>query len=911
MATNTINLSPAVHTSSSLRLLSSYSPQNAHNLSVNSHFKPSIQLPSVSYKPYNNSIKPRSLIITASAVNSLSESESVAVPSTAEEVTGKLPSESGVYAVYDGNDLLQFIGISRNIAASVFAHLKSVPELCSSIKVGVVADPDRSALTEAWKSWMEEHIKATGKVPPGNESGNTTWVRQPPRKKKPDLRLTPGRNVQLTVPLEELINKLVKENKVVAFIKGSRSAPLCGFSQRVIGILESEGVNYESVDVLDEEYNYGLRETLKKYSNWPTLPQIFVNGELVGGCDILSSMHEKGNQRIINSRNRDISNCSWFFSCIESSTKKKMEEIESSPSSPSSSSGRFKLYDQLKLQEFKDKYVIRSVESPDHGFMIGRRDGNLELLNDENCTGNPLRTSTIYGVAGTIRLLAGTYLLVITSQKEVGTFLGFPVFRVMSMRFLSCNEDLRFSTSQEKKDEAYFMSLLKIVEGTPGLYYSYATDITLNLQRRFKLAEGWTAKPIWKQADPRFVWNKNLLEELIECKLDGFVLPLLKLKDSLATITLISRRCTRRLGTRMWRRGANFEGDTANSIETEQLFEIEGFRSSFLQFRGSIPLLWEQIVDLSYKPQLKIINNEQTPRIVERHFQDLLQRYGDIVAVDLTDKHGDEGRLSAAYAAEMQKLPNVRYEPFDFHNICGNSNFDNLKVLYDQISEEFENQGYFFIDTEGNILQEQKGIIRSNCIDCLDRTNVTQSYLAQKSLTLQLQRIGVLTSTECVSMFSEEYAKFRTLWAEQGDEISIEYAGTHALKGDLVRYGKQTVSGMIKDGMSALSRYYLNNFHDGIRQDALDLISGHYAVNKNRPSPFQLNGFELFSYLPVASALLIGGLTMTSFTVQQVGRNTQQYLSSVLWAGVTAGVVAVIKANGRQFCSRPRLCNLR
>ncbi|TXG58825.1 hypothetical protein EZV62_016654 [Acer yangbiense] len=294
MATNTINLSPAVHTSSSLRLLSSYSPQNAPNLSFNSHFKPSIQLPSVSYKPYNSSIKPRSLIITASAINSLSESESIAVPSTAEEVTGKLPSESGVYAVYDGNDALQFIGISRNIAASVFAHLKSVPELCSSVKVGVVADPDRSALTEAWKSWMEEHIKATGKVPPGNESGNTTWVRQPPRKKKPDLRLTPGRNVQLTVPLEELINKLVKENKVVAFIKGSRSSPLCGFSQRVIGILESEGVNYESVDVLDEEYNYGLRETLKKYSNWPTFPQIFVNGELVGGCDILSSMHEKG-----------------------------------------------------------------------------------------------------------------------------------------------------------------------------------------------------------------------------------------------------------------------------------------------------------------------------------------------------------------------------------------------------------------------------------------------------------------------------------------------------------------------------------------------------------------------------------------------------------------------------------------
>ncbi|MCH84647.1 monothiol glutaredoxin-S16 chloroplastic-like, partial [Trifolium medium] len=83
---------------------------------------------------------------------------------------------------------------------------------------------------------MEECIKVSGKVPPGNES---TWTRQQP-KKKPDLRLTPGHHVQLTVPLEELVDKLVKENKVVAFIKRSRSAPLCGFSQKVIGILEKE-----------------------------------------------------------------------------------------------------------------------------------------------------------------------------------------------------------------------------------------------------------------------------------------------------------------------------------------------------------------------------------------------------------------------------------------------------------------------------------------------------------------------------------------------------------------------------------------------------------------------------------------------------------------------------------------------
>uniref|UniRef100_A0A0A9GH47 Uncharacterized protein n=1 Tax=Arundo donax TaxID=35708 RepID=A0A0A9GH47_ARUDO len=108
--------------------------------------------------------------------------------------------------------------------------------------------------------------------------------------------------------------------------------------------------------------------------------------------------------------------------------------------------------------------------------------------------------------------------------------------------------------------------------------------------------------------------------------------------------------------------------------------------------------------------------------------------------------------------------------------------------------------------------------------------------------------------------------------------------------------------------MSALSRYYLNNFHDGVRQDALDLISGYYTVSQG--SPFQIGGFESASYLPVASAIIVGGITATTFTLSQVGRNAQHFISSIVCAGLTAGVVALVKANGKQFCSRPRLCGL-
>ncbi|KAI3474220.1 hypothetical protein Pfo_029008 [Paulownia fortunei] len=250
------NLSYPTHSPSSPRIFSQISPsRNTLALSFYSLPNPALLFPSTSLKR-SSPLKYRRLSLVVSVLKKLSETDLVA----------RRPS---------------IRCITRNIAASVLAHKKSVPELCCSVKVAVVEEPDKTALTEAWKSWMQEHIAATGKVPPGNEPGNTTWVKKAPGKKS-DLRLTPGRHVQLTVPLEDLIDRLVKENKVVAFIKGSRSAPLCGFSQRVVAILESQGVEYESVDILDEEYNYGLRETF------------FVNGELVGGCDILTSMFEKG-----------------------------------------------------------------------------------------------------------------------------------------------------------------------------------------------------------------------------------------------------------------------------------------------------------------------------------------------------------------------------------------------------------------------------------------------------------------------------------------------------------------------------------------------------------------------------------------------------------------------------------------
>ncbi|NTS65079.1 Grx4 family monothiol glutaredoxin [Sphingomonas sp. HHU CXW] len=87
------------------------------------------------------------------------------------------------------------------------------------------------------------------------------------------------------------IDAVVKNNPVVLFMKGTPLFPQCGFSSRAIAILERLGVEFESVDVLQDQ---GIRQGIKAYSEWPTIPQLYVNGEFVGGSDIMMEMYESG-----------------------------------------------------------------------------------------------------------------------------------------------------------------------------------------------------------------------------------------------------------------------------------------------------------------------------------------------------------------------------------------------------------------------------------------------------------------------------------------------------------------------------------------------------------------------------------------------------------------------------------------
>ena len=91
--------------------------------------------------------------------------------------------------------------------------------------------------------------------------------------------------------IKEKIKILIKENKVCLFMKGTPDAPQCGFSMAVINVLKHLNVNFKSINVLENE---NLRQGIKDFSDWPTIPQLYVKKEFVGGCDIIKEMFEKG-----------------------------------------------------------------------------------------------------------------------------------------------------------------------------------------------------------------------------------------------------------------------------------------------------------------------------------------------------------------------------------------------------------------------------------------------------------------------------------------------------------------------------------------------------------------------------------------------------------------------------------------
>ncbi|CAL8115328.1 unnamed protein product [Orchesella dallaii] len=357
-------------------------------------------------------------------------------------------------------------------------------------------------------------------------------------------------------------------------------------------------------------------------------------------------------------------------------------------------------------------------------------------------------------------------------------------------------------------------------------------------------------EPIWKQADERFLWNEYMLSEITsskETQLHKWAIAIMQgsiqqqkcqLDPTSARVTqndseapadleliLISRRSKHRAGTRYLKRGVDESGKVANYVETEQIMAFRGHLISFVQTRGSVPIFWSQS-GYKYRPPIRLDKSiEESLPAFETHINEEINIYGALTLINLVEKNGKERALEEAYRKSVLSYNSekITYVTFDFHDKCRGLKFDNVKLLTERLSDITKNMAYCWVDSYGTVMK-QNGTYRVNCVDCLDRTNVVQSFLAKDVLSHQLSKVGLLMPE--IGLSDAIKKKFLEMWANNGDIISKQYAGTNALKGDFTRTGERKFAGVMRDGMNSANRYLNNRLRDGTRQACIDLVLG-------------------------------------------------------------------------------------
>ncbi|XP_070344869.1 synaptojanin-1 isoform X7 [Equus asinus] len=442
----------------------------------------------------------------------------------------------------------------------------------------------------------------------------------------------------------------------------------------------------------------------------------------------------------------------------------------------------------------------------------------LSSAEKEAIKGTYSKVLDAYGLLGVLRLNLGDtmlhYLVLVTGCMSVGKIQESEVFRVTSTEFIS----LRIDSSDEDR-----ISEVRKVLNSGNFYFAWSAsgvslDLSLNAHR--SMQEHTT--------DNRFFWNQSLHLHLkhygVNC--DDWLLRLMCGGVEIRTIyaahkqakaCLISRLSCERAGTRFNVRGTNDDGHVANFVETEQVVYLDDSVSSFIQIRGSVPLFWEQ-------PGLQVGSHrvrmsrgfEANAPAFDRHFRTLKNLYGKQIIVNLLGSKEGEHMLSKAFQSHLkasEHAADIQMVNFDYHQMVKGGKAEKLHSVLKPQVQKFLDYGFFYFD--GSEVQRcQSGTVRTNCLDCLDRTNSVQAFLGLEMLTKQLEALGLAEKPQLVTRFQEV---FRSMWSVNGDSISKIYAGTGALEG-------KAKAGKLKDGARSVTRTIQNNFFDSSKQEAIDVL---------------------------------------------------------------------------------------
>ncbi|KAH3663838.1 hypothetical protein OGAPHI_005241 [Ogataea philodendri] len=376
-----------------------------------------------------------------------------------------------------------------------------------------------------------------------------------------------------------------------------------------------------------------------------------------------------------------------------------------------------------------------------------------------------------------------------------------------------------------------------------SFFYSSDFDLTSTLQTRGIDTKNSLSRDRFHLD---YMWNAFMMEEVIKFRnnLDDLPKKVLDENRFLTTVirgfaetmrasvggrksklTIISKQSWKRAGTRFNVRGVDDDGNVANFVETELIYDDEHHVFAYTQIRGSIPVFWEQDTAL-ISPKVQITRSfEATQPVFEKHFENLNGKYGPVNIVNLlSSTKSSEVELNREYkhhfmALDEKKPDSVYFTDFDFHQETAKTYAHAARILSD-IQLSLDRFGFYcYNKATKEILLEQQGVFRVNCLDCLDRTNVVQQVISMAALD---EFVKAFRKGDIYDLNN----KHSSLWADHGDQISQIYTGTNALKSSFSRSGKMGFAGAFSDATKSISRIYINNFVDKGKQAVTDTLLG-------------------------------------------------------------------------------------
>ena len=509
--------------------------------------------------------------------------------------------------------------------------------------------------------------------------------------------------------------------------------------------------------------------------------------------------------------------------------------------------------------------------------------------------GKESKTYDVYSILGLIEAKTTNYIICANKINFEGKILNASVFRIEKFIYIPESE----SPTINIEDVPYLKMLDDFLLRNP-LYYSENIDLTISILNMTKKMSTEPKSHIFKYTINHFCWNYSIGKCFDSDGMNEFIFPVIngffgardikkdneEISQNDTHFILIARKDDRRSGMRFLIRGADSNGNVANSVETEEIITFKDKEGninlcSFVEIRGSIPIIWEQEPNFKLNPKIRPLNDfSKNQEVFKIYIEGMFENYGDICCINLIDKKKDQEIIGKYYnnivqnyiSGNKDKEKNLFFIWFDFHSECKNLKYENIKILFktESMIECLNKFGFTHVkfspqkleeDTNEiklddnlikkkliEIIQTQKGIFRSNCIDSLDRSNVVQSVIGRYFLLYILSSLGF---TDVKPSSNEVFRKFKgsleptfnILWADHGDCLSLAYSGTGALKSDFVRTGKRTLMGNLYDGYLSCKRYYLNNFRDGYNQDCHDYFLG--AINPKKREFKQHSSFML------------------------------------------------------------------